>query len=328
VPTKSSNASGDFPGGKRFAFTVLDDTDVSTLENVRPVYRLLESLRMRTTKTVWPVGCPEGSNNFSSSETLEDPAYREFVVDLQRRGFEVTWHCATMETSTRDRTITALERFREILGQYPRVHANHAENRENVYWGHHRIDQPFLKSLMRRASNEPPDHYRGHDPRSPYWWGDLCTQHFRYVRNLTFDRLNLATINPSMPYKDPHRPHANLWFSGSDAEDAEEFAYLLRPEQQERLEDEGGFCIVATHFGKRFVKNGAVETAVENRLRELSHRPGWFVPVGKLLDFLAGRRSNYQLPESEWRAMQWQWAWDLAQRKLRRRSQRSRARRP
>jgi hypothetical protein len=219
VPTKSSDAPLNFPGGKRFAFTVIDDTDVATLENVRPVYRLLESLGMRTTKTVWPVACPEGSKNFSSSETLEDPDYRDFVVDLQRRGFEITWHCATMETSTRERTITALERFRATFGDYPRIHVNHALNCENVYWGRDRIDHPIVKWLMRRMSSEPLDCYTGQDPKSPYWWGDLCSQHFHYVRNLTFSRMNLAGINPSMPYHDRSRPHAQLWFSASDAED-------------------------------------------------------------------------------------------------------------
>ena len=59
-----------FPGGARFAFTVMDDTDVATVDNVLPIYRLLESLGMRTTKTVWPVRCEEGSRNFSLSETM------------------------------------------------------------------------------------------------------------------------------------------------------------------------------------------------------------------------------------------------------------------
>ena len=70
----------EFPGGKRFAFTVVDDTDVATVAGVKPVYDLLDSLGMRVTKTVWPVACPEGSKNFSSSETLEDPDYLAWVV--------------------------------------------------------------------------------------------------------------------------------------------------------------------------------------------------------------------------------------------------------
>jgi len=74
-----------FPGNARFAFTVIDDTDVATVDNVLPIYRLFESLGMRTTKTVWPFRCEEGSRDFSLSETMDDPHYCEFVADLQRR---------------------------------------------------------------------------------------------------------------------------------------------------------------------------------------------------------------------------------------------------
>src|SRR5690349_11512131 len=119
-----------FPGGARFAFTVMDDTDVATVENVRPIYRLLESLGMRTTKTVWALPCPQENSDFVGSETLDDPDYREFVVDLQRRGFEIAFHNATMESSYRDQTVAALQRFRETFGGPPRVHANHSHNRD------------------------------------------------------------------------------------------------------------------------------------------------------------------------------------------------------
>ena len=145
----------EFPHGKRFAFTIMDDTDVATVENVEPVYRLLERLGMRITKTVWPVGCPEGSKNFSISQTLEDADYREFVLDLQRRGFEIAYHGATMESSTRERTVVALERFRGEFGTHPRVYANHAYNRENLYWGAGRIDDLLLKFLYSRLTGTP-----------------------------------------------------------------------------------------------------------------------------------------------------------------------------
>src|SRR6202040_3687090 len=63
----SPDASRTFPGGKRFALTIIDDTDVATVENLKPIYDLLYESGMRTTKTVWPVGCAEGSKNFGSS---------------------------------------------------------------------------------------------------------------------------------------------------------------------------------------------------------------------------------------------------------------------
>ena len=43
------------------------------------------------------------------------------------------------------------------------------------------------------------------------------------------------------------------WFSSADADDCQAFNRLLRPERQERLAGEGGYCIVATHLGKGFV---------------------------------------------------------------------------
>ena len=42
----------EFPHGKRFAFTIVDDTDVATVANVKPLYDLLHELGFRTTKRI------------------------------------------------------------------------------------------------------------------------------------------------------------------------------------------------------------------------------------------------------------------------------------
>jgi hypothetical protein len=307
-----------FPGGARFAFTVIDDTDVATVENVRPIYRLLESLGMRSTKTVWPVRCEEGSRNFSLSETLDDRHYRDFVVDLHARGFEIAFHGATMESSTRERTARALERFRGVFGAPPRVHANHSFNRDNLYWGVGRLDDPALRLLYRVALPQRPDFYQGHCPGSPYWWGDLCLEQIEYVRNLTFSEINLLCVNPSMPYRDPGRPYVRWWFSAADAEGVDEFNHLLQPENQRRLDAEGGVCIIATHFGKGFARASKPNPETQRLLELLAARNGWFPAVGELLDWLRARHQSDGLPSSEWRRMQWRWARDLVARRLRR----------
>lgn len=300
-----------YPGGARFAFTVIDDTDVATADNVRPIYRLLESLGMRTTKTVWPVRCEEGSRKFSFSQTMDDPPYCDFVTDLQARGFEMAFHGATMETSTRDRTARALQRFRQVFGAPPRVHANHALNRENLYWGSGRVDDPLLRLAYRWAfRHQRPDFYQGHCPGSPYWWGDLCLEQIEYVRNLTFAEINLLRINPSLPYQDPARPYVRWWFSAADAEDVDQFNQLIAPENQERLEVEGGVCIVATHFGKRYCRDGQPHPETRQLLEQLARRAGWFPPVGELLDWLRAHRTSARLPRDEWRRMQWRWAYE------------------
>jgi hypothetical protein len=314
----------EFPHGRRFAFTIVDDTDVATVANVKPMYELLHELGMRTTKTVWPVGCPEGSPDFCSSQTLDDADYRAFAVDLQQRGFELTWHGATMETSRRSRTIGALQRFHEIFGVYPRIHVNHALNRENVYWGAGRLDSRVLRQVVGRFSGLPAEYFTGHIEDSPLWWGDLCAKHVVYGRNLTTNDINTARFNPSMPYRDPARPLIPWWFSASDAEGVQEFNEIIRPSQQERLQREGGFCVVATHFGKDFVRDGVVNPVTRARLKELSQRSGWFPTTGQLLDWLRAQHEapparTAFLPVAEWRRMQWRFALDLASRKLRRR---------
>lgn len=306
-----------YPGGKRFAFTIMDDTDVATVDNILPMYRLMERLGFRTTKTVWPLDCPEGSRDFSESETLEDDRYREFVVDLQARGFEIAFHGATMESSERERTLLALERFREILGQYPRVHANHAYNRENMYWGVDRFDHPLLRLVYGLSKSRSRHYYQGHIEGSPYWWGDVLQRHIEYVRNLTFDEINLLRVNPTLPYWDPERPLAPWWFSASDADNVQDFQRLVRPERQDQLEREGGVCIIATHLGKGYVRDGEVDPVVMRRLEALSRRDGWFVPVGELLDWLRSQHGGGNLPREEWSNMQWGWGRDLVLRKLR-----------
>src|SRR5437899_12303427 len=92
-----------FPGGKRFAFSILDDTDDSTLENVKPIYDLLRERGLRTTKTVWPLACPEGSRHFFAADNLQNEAYRDFVHELVEAGCEVAFHGATVESSGRGR---------------------------------------------------------------------------------------------------------------------------------------------------------------------------------------------------------------------------------
>lgn len=304
-----------FPGGARFAFTVFDDTDDGTVQNLRPLYDLLHALGLRTTKSVWPFR-HTGASNFFACETLENPAYLEWVLELQEKGFEITWHGASFESSRRGRTVSGLERFRTVFGGYPRIHANHAMNRENLYWGADRLDNRLLAGVLRSVSKTPPGHYMGHVPGSPWWWGDLAAEHLTYCRNLTFQTLNLARINPSMPYRDPRRPLIPLWFSASNAETVREFNALTEPDRVDRLAHEGGFSVVATHFGKGFVRDGAVNPVTRRNLEHLASRGGWFPTTGQLLDHLQARNADRSLPPGEWRRMQLKFAWDLARSRL------------
>ena len=304
-----------FPGGKRFAFTICDDTDMSRVETVAPVYRLLEDLGLKAAKSVWPLPNRGEKTIYDVSHTLADPEYSTFIADLKRRGFEITFHGAGMSSSSRDDVIGALARYAAVVGEMPRIHTNHAQNRDNLYWGVDRVDDPVVKWVLRR-DGLPGDHYQGHVAGSRYYWGDLCQEHVSYVRNLTFDRPNVLSINPSMPYHDPSRPQVRYWFSASEADDVEEFNQLLAADRLAALEREGGVCIVATHLGKKFAVDGQVNPVTKELLTRLASRPGWFPNLSELLDFLRlERRGGDQMGAGEWRAMQWRYLRDAYRQK-------------
>jgi len=45
----------DWPEGKAFAFTIFDDPDYDSVDNVAAVYSFLSEIGLRTTKAVWPI---------------------------------------------------------------------------------------------------------------------------------------------------------------------------------------------------------------------------------------------------------------------------------
>ncbi|MDQ3949674.1 MAG: hypothetical protein M3282_04945 [Gemmatimonadota bacterium] len=288
-----------YPGGREFAFSILDDTDDATVANVKPIYDLLFELGMRTTKTVWPLDCPEGSDDYFAGSTLADEDYRRFAQELRERGFELTWHAATMESSTRERTVRGLEVFKREFGHYPTLHCNHGENRENIYWGAKRYRNPLLRVARRLARRDPAPQFCGEVEESEYFWGDLCRQHFRFVRGFTWYDVNTRRRDPGLVYRLSWTPYVDCWFSTSDAADVGEFNTVFTRGSIDRLRAERGVCILSTHLGKGFVRNGRVDPAVEDTLRYVASLPGWFAPVSEILQHF--RDAATRLDRPYWR---------------------------
>jgi hypothetical protein len=297
-----------WPDARKFAFTIFDDTDRSSVAGVKPVYDFLAACGLRTTKTVWTLA-PERPMPLGG-QTLADPAYRDFVLDLKARGFEIAFHNATSHESPRERTQEALERFREVVGYRPRVHANHHNNRENIYWGADRFRGWLSRSVYRMATFRKDRKFEGQDPQSPYFWGDLCREHVQYVRNFVFREPNLLNVNPTLPYHDPRKPYVNFWFSSTDAAGVRQFCDAIAPPVQERLEQEGGVCILYTHLAFDFAREGVLDAGFRRLVEMLAARNGWFVPVGELLDHLRNCGSGAEIPPGELAAMERRWVAD------------------
>lgn len=287
-----------WPGGHKFAFTVVDDTDWATVQNVRPVYDLLAGLGIKTTKTVWMVRGEAPPVN--GGATCEEPEYVEWLLSLQRKGFEIALHNAAPCTSPKETTKRALARFPELFGGDGILFCNHTHCRENIYWGQARLSgwRRHLYNLATHGRNR--DISRGHVDGDPLFWGDLCQQRVRYVRNFVFDDLDVLAVCPEQPYHDPAKPYVNFWFTSADGGWVKSFLANFTPQKLKRLQEAGGLCIAYVHFARGFVENGKVHGEFRKRMEYLASLNGWFVPASQVLDYLrqgAGPRERIIPPE-------------------------------
>ena len=184
-----------FPERKKFAFTVFDDTDNATVANVKPIYDLLHSCGIKTTKSVWVYR----SRGFFKGSSLQDAEYLSFINELQDQGFEIGLHNVGDGIFTRQEIRDGLDLFKEKIGYYPRIHANHASNPDNLFWREKRFEWPI--SLMYKILSRRKAERGGESPISNYFWGDFAKQHIRYIRNLTFNGINTIASDPKMPYQ-------------------------------------------------------------------------------------------------------------------------------
>lgn len=288
-----------WPDGRKFAFTIIDDTDHATLDKIQPVYSLLAELGILITKTVWVLPAPDDAR-WGGAETLEDPEYRAFVVALQEAGFEIALHGVRGTSTTRETIREGLVRYSAVLGKGPRIHVNHSQNSDNLYWGEARLP-PWRRKL--HLHRKGPSASLGHEPGTPYFWGDLCQSTVDYVRALCFSGIDTLACDPFMPYHDARYPLVKAWFSCSNAADIHAFRRLLTKENIRALADSGGACILYTHFGSPgFVTDdGKVAGDVRDALVALSREPGWFRPVSEVLDFLRGRQLRLLTPIQRFR---------------------------
>jgi len=185
--------------------------------------------------------------------------------------------------------------------------ANHAESGEGMYWGYDRVSgvpKALYRTIMRRFGANP---HCGHIPGSPHFWGDLCLQRIRYVRNFVFGEIDTLSACPMMPYYDPARPYVHAWYAASNAQILPTCLKLLSERNQDRLEESGGACIVYTHFGSGFQEGHKVDERFERLMRRIARKEGWFVPVTTLLDHISSTRGLVTLTATQRRRLEWRW---------------------
>jgi hypothetical protein len=303
------NPKIEWPNGKQFAFTIFDDPDHDTVENVAAIYSLLTDLGFRTTKAVWPL--PGHGTPKVGGATCGDEQYLKWILKLKEQGFEIALHNATNHTSTRDQTAHGIEMFCRLFGHYPYSMANHSGCQENIYWQSARVSgmQRLIYKALNLEINGKNPGSQGHLEGSPLFWGDLCKEKIRYVRNFVLGDINTLKACPFMPYHDSARPYVNLWFAASEGATVAAFNAMLTEENQNRLVRENGACIMYTHFAKGFVENGKINYRFRGLLQRLVGLNGWFVPVRTLLDFLVQARGRHIITSAERNNLERKWLW-------------------
>jgi hypothetical protein len=296
-----------WPGGKRFAFTIFDDPDAQSVDDGKRVYGLLADLGFRTTRGVWPGAAVRTPN--SGGAGCDDPEYLRHTQALQSAGFEVGYHNHTRHSSTRDEIIAGLDAFKAFFGQDPSAMANHY-NADAIYWGPARLTQPVRAAYILATAGRTNGRHFGHVPGHPSFWGDVCRQRIRYCRNFVYSDVNTLAACPWMPYYDPAKPFVNAWYGSTEGSHAARFTQALDERQQDRLEAEGGACIMYTHFGHGFVSGGALSQRFAELMQRLSAKGGWFVPVSTLLDFLRPPQGPRHVTAAERRQLERRWLWE------------------
>ena len=271
----------------KWAFSLIDDNDFSTLQSARTVYDWCLARRIHPTKTVWlheprrECGAPRGRVPIAGA-TLDDAAYLAYMQHLGGQGVELCLHDVSSANNLREEIVQGFARFEELFGSLPRVHVFHAYNCDHIYWGPQQYRSAWARAIVRRVAG--PYEYYGQQAGSPHYWSDVCRRMISYVRLYRTRRFNVLRCNPSMPYHLPDKPDVRLWFSASGSRRR---LHRLDERALDRLAREDGAFLLYSYSAHLVQKNDPARLApdVETALTRISQRDDcWRPTVSRLLD--------------------------------------------
>ena len=84
----------------------------------------------------------------------------------------------------------------------------------------------------------------------------------------------------------------------------------LGPAEIDRLEAEGGVCIVYTHLAYGFANDGIMDSTFVARVSDLAARDAWIAPASEILDFMKEHGQGGQtlsFAQRTWLELKWLW---------------------
>lgn len=281
-----------YPPGYKFAFTIVHDADSAYSERLRPLFEVFDQLGLKLTVTVftsWADWAHEGAiwdqwrattdrqHAFFAPKAvpLSDQAEQEFYKQLAARGHEIGLHSPSDTSDQRERVRTAFEYFKEVFGYYPVVYVEHSA----------KTNKDALANL-------------GADPTSPYYCVDLLKQYGSWL--WIDDASGLPAPQDERyyqipPSRSPFNTVAAQRFGISKVfmrtgrwaqADGDGFLEWYSQEHIDALEQDGGIALVYMHLDAHWLDpyTRKMRAPLEDRLRYLSSKAGWFAPAGEILD--------------------------------------------
>jgi len=114
--------------GKNFILT--NDPDHGTLERMKNVFEALDRSNIVVTTAVFCTLENDGSDLAShcyrgETGALDEPEYRDFMLQLRDRGHEIAFHGYSQVSNKREKFEEGLEIYKDIFGEYPFTYMEH-----------------------------------------------------------------------------------------------------------------------------------------------------------------------------------------------------------
>ncbi len=281
-----------YPPGYKFAFTIVHDADSAYSERLRPLFEVFDQLGFKITVTVFTSWAdwahdgaiwaqwrsstdPERAFVAPKAVPLTDRAEQVFYRQLAARGHEIGLHSPSDTSDPREQVRAAFEYFKEVFGHYPTVYVEHSA--------------PTNKEALAN---------RGADPTSPYYCADLLNQYAAWLWIDDGGSLPKSSdeqyyeIRPSEALRNAsaaRRYGTKRTFMRTGKwghADGDGFLDWYSPEHIDALERDGGIALVYMHLDSHWLdpQTRKMRAPLQDRLRYLSAKAGWFVPAGEILD--------------------------------------------
>ena len=124
---------------KTFDIILTNDPDHGLTHDYVPIFKSLSSMGLKVTTGVFctiepwdehPNASKSLAKHCRKDEThaLDDPAYKDLMLEIQSLGHEIAYHGYSQISNTREKFEEGLEIFKDVFGKYPFTYIEHGGN--------------------------------------------------------------------------------------------------------------------------------------------------------------------------------------------------------